>query len=400
MNLIELLKIALQALKTNKTRAALTMLGVIIGVASVILLVSIGTGLKTYITAELESMGADSLFIMPGQIGVGEGHGSTPGAGVANPKFTFEHLNEIKRKTKTIKSAMPYIENNGTISYKGETLTTQVTGTGVEFPKVYDQNVEKGSFFTLSQYNSAKKVAVLGKTAAEELFNHQDALGKKITISEQRYTVIGVLEEKGAFAGVDRDKIVYIPATTSMRQFNLDYIQSFWLQSESSKTIEQSKEEVKEILLKHFDEDDFSILDTKSLLNVIGNVLATLTAALAGIAAISLVVGGIGIMNIMLVSVTERTREIGLRKAVGATPRNILIQFLVEAVILSFFGGSLGIALGSGGALLINHFFTTTITPWSIALAFGVSALVGIIFGVLPARKAAKLNPIDALRYE
>lgn len=402
MSLLELLKIAFQALKTNKTRSALTMLGVIIGVTSVILLVSIGSGLKTYITSELESMGASSLFVMPGQLGFGgaEGQGSTPGAGMSNPKFTFEMINEIERQAKTIKFALPYIENNGTLRYQGKTLITQVTGTGVEFPQVYDQKVEIGKYFNPSQYNSAKKVVVIGKSVVEELFGSQDPIGKKITISDQRYTVQGVLEEKGSFSGVDQDKIAYIPATTAMRQFDLEYIQSLWLQSESSETVQESKEEVREILLKYLDDDDFSILDTTSLLNTISNILGILTAALGGIAAISLLVGGIGIMNIMLVSVTERTREIGLRKAVGATPSTILVQFLVEAVILSFFGGSIGIALGVGGSLIINRFFTTTVTPWAVSLAFGVSALVGIIFGVLPARKAAKLNPIDALRYE
>ena len=401
MNFAESLNTSITALKTNKLRSLLTMLGVIIGVASVILLISIGTGLKTYITKQLEDLGAGTLFVMPGQMGFGsEGQGSTPGAGVSSSKFTFSHLNEIKRRAKSLKVAMAYTENNGKISYKGKSIITQITGTGIEYPEVRNQRPEKGSYFNSSQYSTAKRVAVLGNSAAEELFGEEDPIGKKITISDQRYIVIGVLEEKGAFGGVDMDKIVYIPTTTAMRHFDMDYIQSFWLQSKSSETVEESKEEVKKILLKYFDEEEFSILDTKSLLGVISNVLGILTAALSGIAAISLIVGGIGIMNIMLVSVTERTREIGLRKAVGATPQAIMTQFLAEAVILSFLGGSIGVALGVTFSLIINRFFTTTITAWSLALAFGVSTLVGIIFGVLPARKAAKLNPIEALRYE
>jgi len=235
---------------------------------------------------------------------------------------------------------------------------------------------------------------------AEELFSQATAVGRKITISDQRYTVIGVLAEKGAFGNIDMDNQVFIPATTAMRQFDLQYIQSFWVQSQSAETVPATKQEIETILGAYLKDDEFSIIDTKSILNVISQILGTLTLALAGIAAISLVVGGVGIMNIMLVSVTERTREIGLRKAIGATPKNILHQFLIEATVLSLVGGAAGILLGVGGALIINRFFTTTITGWSILLAFGVSSLIGIIFGVAPAAKAAKLDPIAALRYE
>lgn len=403
MNFLELLLVALEALKTNKTRATLTMLGVIIGVTSVILLVSIGTGLKTYITKQLEELGANALFVFPGEleIGAGEGsRGSIPGAGMAASKFTFEHINDLKREGETIKAVMAYIENNGTIRYKGKSHITQVAGVGPEYPEIRNHQVSQGTFFNNSQYNLGKRVAVLGKSVVEELFGQENPIGKKITISDQRYLVLGVLEEKGVFFGVDADDQVFIPATTSMRHFDMENIQSLWVQSQGSETIESTKKEIEKIILRTLDEEDFSILDTKGLLSVISQILGVLTAALGGIAAISLVVGGIGIMNIMLVSVTERTREIGLRKAVGATPRAILTQFLIEAVFLSFFGGVIGILLGTIGSVIISRFFTTTITYWSIGLAFGVSALVGIIFGVAPAAKAARLNPIDALRYE
>ena len=403
MDLPETIKVALEALRINKTRSFLTMLGIIIGVTSVILLISIGTGLKTFITEQLEGLGADSLFVMPGEIHFepgGGGGGGIPGAGVAASKFTFDHISDLKREAKTIKAVMAYTENNGTMRYKGKSHITQVAGVGPNYQEVRDQKVVLGSFFTTSQYNSAKKVAILGKTVADDLFGEEEPVGKKITISDQRYAVLGILEEKGGFGGLDMDDQVFIPATTAMRQFDMEYIMSLWVQSQSSETIPQTKEEIEKILLKTLDDDEFSVLDTKSILGVISSVLTTLTAALSGIAAISLIVGGIGIMNIMLVSVTERTREIGLRKAVGATPQNILIQFLIEAVVLSFFGGLIGILLGMAGAFLIGRFFTTTVTPWSIALAFGVSSLVGVIFGVAPAYKASKLNPIDALRYE
>ncbi|MGB9911336.1 MAG: ABC transporter permease [Microgenomates group bacterium] len=403
MEIKEVFKIAFEALKTNKIRSGLTMLGIIIGVASVILLVSIGSGLKTYITRQLEDLGANALFVMPGEMGIatsGDKKGGIPGAGVANSKFTEKHLKDLKKKGKNIASVMAYIENNGVMKYKGKTHVTQVVGVGPEYPEVRNQKVKIGSFFTSSQYNSAKKVAVLGKTVAKELFNDENPVGKKITISNQRYTVLGVLEEKGAFGSIDMDNQVFIPATTAMRHFEMEKIQSFWVQAKDSQSVELAKKEIEEILGKSLKEEEFSVLDTKSLLQVIGDVLNVLTLALTGIAAISLLVGGIGIMNIMLVSVTERTREIGLRKALGATSKIILFQFLVEAITLSLIGGTIGILGGVFLALILNRFFTTTITPWSIFLAFGVSALVGIVFGVAPAAKAAKLHPIEALRYE
>jgi len=403
MILSETIKTALAALKTNKIRSGLTMLGIIIGVTSIILLISIGTGLKTYITEQLESLGADTLFVIPGEVALnsgGSGGGGVPGAGVAASKFTFAHVNDLKKKGQTIKTVMAYTENNGTMRYRGKNHVTQVAGVGPEYPAMRNQKVVLGSFFTFSQHNSAKRVAVLGKTVADDLFGQENPVGKKITLFDQRYTVLGVLEEKGTFGNLDLDDQVFIPATTAMRQFEMEYIQSIWVQSLNSETIPQTKREIEKILSRTLDDDEFSVLDTKSVLGVISSVLNVLTAALGGIAAISLLVGGIGIMNIMLVSVTERTREIGLRKAIGATPNDILVQFLIEATVLSFLGGLIGIILGIGGAFIVGRFFTTTVTFWAVALAFGVSSLVGIIFGVAPAAKAAKLNPIDALRYE
>ena len=403
MNLWEIVRLSLEALLANKTRAFLTMLGVIIGVASVILLISIGNGLKAYITEQLEGLGADALFVIPGEFEVepgGGGGGGAPGAGMAASKFTFDHLQDLKRGAGAIKAIMAYTENNGTMKYKGKAHITQVAGVGPEYPEVRDQEVSQGSFFTAAQYSSARKVAVIGATVAEDLFWDEDPIGKRMTISGQHYLVLGILEEKGSFGQIDMDDQVYIPATTAMRQFDMEHIQSFWVQSQSAETVPAAKQEIEEILLKTLEDDEFSIMETKNILSVVTQILGTLTAALVGIAAISLVVGGIGIMNIMLVSVTERTREIGLRKAVGATPRAILIQFLIEAVILSFFGGAVGVAIGVVGAFLINRFFTTLVTFWTIGLAFGVSALVGVVFGVAPAAKAARLNPVDALRYE
>lgn len=403
MDIIEVIRASLSALKTNKTRTLLTMLGVIIGVTSVILLVSLGNGLQTYITGQLESLGADSLFVAPGNLqmgGSGESGGGMQGAGMTAPKFTFEHINQLKKEGESIKNVMAYIENSATLKYKGKTHIPQVVGVGYEYPQMRNHKVVSGNFFNNSQYNSAKKVVVLGTSVVEKLFGSKNPVGEKIILANQQYQVIGILEEKGSLGGMDQDNQVYIPATTSMRQFDMQYIQSLWIQSKSSSLISQTKFETERILKKTLSKDDFSVVDTKSILNVMTSILGVLTTALGGIAAISLIVGGVGIMNIMFVSVTERTREIGLRKALGATPTVIRNQFLIEASILSIGGGVVGIVLGVLGSLLFDRFFVATIAGWSIIVAFFVSAGIGIVFGVFPAIKAAKLNPIEALRYE
>lgn len=401
MNLFELLKVAFQALKTNKTRALLTMLGIIIGVAAVILLVAIGSGLKNYITNQLEDLGSNLVIVMPGEMGLGEeGSHGPPGAGMAASNLTLDHVSLVERKAETIKRASGYTENNATIKFGQNTHTTQVAGVGWEYSKMRDQPVENGTFFTRTEQERAKRVAVLGSTAANELFGSQDPIGKRITIADSPYTVLGVLEEKGAIASISIDDQVFIPVTTALKQFDMENIISIFVESETPETVGETVNEVEEILAGELDEDEFSVLDAKDILSTITSILGVLTAALGGIAAISLLVGGIGIMNIMLVSVTERTREIGLRKAVGATPGMIMLQFLIEAVVLSVSGGIIGILLGSAGSMALNHFLPTSVTFWSVAVAFLVSSTIGIVFGVGPATKAARLNPIDALRYE
>ena len=397
--LFETFKLALITLKANKSRSILTMLGVIIGVTSVILLVSIGSGLKTYITGQLEGLGSNLLMVVPGEFDVGGEGGGQAGAGAAVSKLTIDQQKDLERNP-NIKTVMPYTENNTTVSYKGKNKITQAAGVGHEYPEIRDQHPIMGSFFTASQEQSAKKVVVLGKTVAEKLFGESDPTGKKVTLSENRFIVLGVLEKKGSLGGADMDNQVFIPATTALATFDMENLIGFWIQAKDKDSIEQAKKEVEQTLLKTMKDDDFSVIDTKSLLSVISQVLGVLTVALAGIAAISLFVGGIGIMNIMLVSVTERTREIGLRKAVGATPQIILVQFLIESTVLSVSGGIIGIILGVGGSLLINQFFPAMATTWSILLAFFVSVVIGMVFGVLPAARAARLNPIQALRYE
>ncbi len=401
--LSEIIKIAFAALRANKMRSVLTMLGVIIGVSSVILLVSIGSGLQTYITGQLEDLGAKNLFVIPGHFelapGGGQGGGGMPGAGMAASKFTRTQIRALE-KGETINRVMPYTENNATMRYKKNTHITQVAGVGFQYTDVRSQKLIKGRFFNRSEEENQKKVAVLGITVAEDLFKEEDPLGKKIGVGDGRFTVVGILEKKGSVGAVNLDDQVFIPATTALKQFDMQYFQSIWVEGKSPETMEESIAEVKKILLKYLKDDDFSVLDTKSLLTTIASVLGVLTLALGGIAAISLIVGGIGIANIMLVSVTERTREIGLRKAVGATPRIILIQFLTESVILSVGGGIMGILIGGFCSFLLSQFIPISLTFWSISIAFTVSAVVGIVFGVAPAIRASRLAPVDALRYE
>lgn len=400
--LFETLKLAAKTLKANKLRSSLTMLGVIIGVTSVILLVSIGSGLKTYITGQLEDLGSNLLMVMPGEMEMGGsgGSGGMQGAGMAAPKFTMNHQKELQAKGVHIKTVMAYTENNATLAYAGKKHITQVAGVTYEYPEIRNQQPVLGNFFNVSQQESAKKVVVLGSTVAEKLFDTENPVGKKITLSESKFTVLGVLEKKGALGGNDMDNQAFIPVPTALDTFEMDYVLAFWVQAKSKDQVDPAKEEVKKILLRTLKDDDFSVIDTKGLLSMVSQILGTLTIALAGIAGISLLVGGIGIMNIMLVSVMERTKEIGLRKAIGATPKIIMTQFLIESIVLSVGGGLIGIILGFGGSVLINQFFPAMVTVWSVVLAFLVSVLIGVIFGVMPAARAAKLNPIQALRYE
>lgn len=398
----ETIRQAIANLKINKTRSFLTMLGIVIGVSSVILLVSIGAGLQNYITDQFEDLGTNTLFVIPGSMNFGNSDesGGVPGAGMATPKFNKNHLKKLRAGVKSAKFVMPYIETSAKLSYKTNNHLTQLCGVNTDYLEVGNQSVSSGQFFTFSQEESSKKVIVLGQKAAEETFGEEDPVGKKVTVSGQKYTVLGLLEEKGSFGNVNMDDQAYAPWTTVMDQNEMETIMSFYLVAKNKDVIEDVKAEAKKVLLEDLDKEDFSIMDTKSLLNTISSVLSVLTLALGGIAAISLLVGGIGIMNIMLVSVSERTREIGLRKAIGATPQAIRNQFLTEAVVFSLTGGIIGILLGVGASLIIGQFINTAVTLWSVLLSFGVSSLVGIVFGVTPAAKAAKLDPIKALRYE
>ncbi len=408
MTFKKLLKIAWRSVKSNKSRSLLTTLGVIIGVASVIILVSLGSGLKDYITSEMQDMGSNLVMVMPGDIdlkkmGAGGAGGSAMSSGLAaiqSSKLKLEYIDDIQQGVPQVKDIVGLVMGSALVRYQNELVSSQIMGTTENYTELTKYNFITGGFFNKADVNSGRKMAVIGHKIAEDLFGDNPAVGEKIKIGDYRYTVVGVIEEKGGQGTMTPDDKIYIPITVAQRQFGQDNIGLILAESKSSDDVPVVVNSIEELLKRRLKEDEFTVLDQKEILSTVSGILNTLTVALGGIAAISLVVGGIGIMNIMLVSVTERTQEIGLRKALGAKPEIILTQFLIEAVVLSVGGGIIGVLLGSGGALILGKFMPTTITLWSVVLAFAVSVAIGIIFGVAPARKASQLSPIEALRHE
>jgi putative ABC transport system permease protein len=394
MNFEELITLSLKAIWGNKLRSFLTTLGIIIGVFSIIVLVSIGTGLQSYITKEVSAFGPNLIYVIPGNI-------SSAGPVLTN-RITIQDAKTLQRKLEPIAKVAPVIESASTIKYKNKQIKgAYVYGTSSTYPQTMQTiKVVKGIFFTAGHEQSGSKVAVIGNTVNDKFFKDTNAVGKKIFIGSRLYTVVGVLKKQGTMFGIDMDNIAYIPVTVAKEQFGQNIVSEIMVSANDKTLVPIVKKQIKDTLLKRLTEDDFTIETAESTLATISNVTNMLTLALGGIAAISLLVGGIGVANIMLVSVTERTREIGLRKALGAKRRDILLQFLIEAVMISVTGGVIGIALGMIVSFIIALLLVSNVTLWSVLLAFGFSVAVGIIFGMAPAIRASKLNPIDALRYE
>jgi putative ABC transport system permease protein len=398
----EITKLAFRSLLRNKTRSVLTMLGIIIGVASVILLISIGNGLQKYITDQFEQLGANLVVVVPGRVARGGGNALANGPpNFSGSKLTLSDADRVSKLGAPIEMAGAGIETPGKISYLGKSRYTTIGGMSATYMKIRNLEVSAGRNITDSDVRTSRNVTVLGKTVVEKLFGTGPAIGREVTIGGQKFQVIGILKSLGSGGlGVDTNDFAFIPITSAQQTFGLKTIMVIGVKSDTKENIPQVINIVKKELLKKYKDDDFSVVDQSSLVESINQILGVVTIALGGIAAISLVVGGVGIMNIMLVSVTERTREIGLRKAVGAKPNDILYQFIIEAVALSVTGGMIGVAIGGLGALALSSFVATSVSIWSVFLAFGVSAGVGIIFGVAPAARASKLNPIEALKYE
>lgn len=388
----------------NKTRSFLTTLGVVIGVLSVILLTSIGNGLTVFVEQQFQNLGSNLLIVTPGEIVNEQGQFSQDQAALsfATSKLTIDDSKALERAGYPITLAVPLTGSNGEARTTVGKRSGMVVGTTPGYSEARNTRTSKGRFLSESDLAGNRKVVVIGSKIAEKLFPGSNPVGQLITINKLRFEVIGVAEAKaaGSFGGPDIDSFMYVPITTAKISLGVDKVMEIMVQSASKDQLLRTKTLIQTTLSKRMDSKDYSVTDQSEILKTIQTILGTLTVGLAGIAAISLVVGGIGIMNIMLVAVSERTKEIGLRKALGATPNNIMLQFLIESAVLSTLGGVIGIILGVLGALALRSFFPATPALNSIILAFGVSLATGIVFGVFPARKAAKLNPIDALRYE
>lgn len=403
IDFMSLIRVAVNSLVRNKSRSVLTTLGIVIGVAAVIVLVAIGTGLQGYVTRQFESLGANTIYVMPFKATDSEGRfrGTGGPPSTTNKGFNQRELELVRRLGEPVTKAVPLIEKTVEVTYKGETDTKYVVASNEDYPEVRGVTVERGRWFSQVEEQRGRRVVVLGQAAAEDLFGETSPLGKAVTISVASFTVVGVMAKIGsAGIGPNIDDAVYLPLAAAQRLFDVASFDVILVKVSSTEVIVEATKLIEKEIGKVRDKDKFSVVDQSQILATITGILGAVTAGIGGIAAISLLVGGIGIMNIMLVSVTERTREIGLRKAVGATPRVILVQFLIESVVLALLGGMVGVGLGMGGSLILNRFLPTQVSWGSVMLAFGVSAGVGIVFGVLPARRAAKLSPINALRYE
>jgi putative ABC transport system permease protein len=394
VRLAEAWRVALDALRANRLRSVLTMLGVVIGVAAVVALVAIGTGTKQQIERQVEGLGSNLLIVVPGRLEAG----SAPSVST----LSLDDVDAVSRIVGDRSRVAVTVASGETVRAGSRSTFASVQGVLETTPTVFVRHLDRGSYLTRSDVNTARRVAVLGAGAAGQLFGDRDPVGRQITVGGVRFRVIGTFEPLGQSLGVDRDSEVHIPVTAAQRLLGTDRIDALAIRAPDRDRIDALGAHVVAKLSERHPDTDFSAVTQEQILGVLGDILGVLTGVLAAIAGISLLVGGVGVSNIMLVSVRERTKEIGLRKAVGARPRDIGLQFLLEAVLLTTIGGILGMALGIGAALLVDRLtpVPAAITWWSLTLAFGVSAAVGIIFGVVPAQRAGRLDPVVALRTE
>jgi putative ABC transport system permease protein len=386
--------VALDALRANRLRSGLTMLGVVIGVGAVVVLVAIGTGAKREVEAQVQGLGSNLLIVVPGRVEIG--------AAPAVSRLSMSDVDALTRVVGDRNRIAATVSSGERVRAGTADKFTSVLGVLETTPQVFVRSVGRGAYLTRADVDTQRRVAVLGSSVAAALFGDRDPVGQQVTIAGVRFRVIGVFDPVGQSLGVDRDNEVHIPITTAHRLFNTTRIDGFAIKAPDAATVDDLGRRVVAELSRRHPETEFSAVTQEQILGALGRILGVLTGVLAAIAGISLLVGGVGVSNIMLVSVRERTREIGLRKAVGAKPRDISLQFLLEAVLLTCLGGTLGMALGIGSALLVEAVspVPAAVTWWSLALAFGVSAGVGIVFGVVPAQRAGRLDPVVALRSE
>jgi putative ABC transport system permease protein len=395
MNIVELINTVLTALSKNKLRTFLTMLGVIIGVFSVVSLVSVGAGLENFITERFNALGSNLILVAPGKADFSD----DPAKYFSKNKLADEHIELIERYVgDSIEAITPSIRLSVLAKNKTKTFRSGMIAGNSDAFSVFDNTMSSGRFFNNSEVRSKAKVVVIGPLVREELFGAKDAIGESIKINEESYVVIGETTPKSS----QFDDRVFIPYTTAMEYFEVDVFSSIGMKAKEGVNVDTLMKQVELALLRDLEEDDFSVLSQSEILGTITNVIGVITVGVGAIAGISLLAGGIGIMNIMFVTVTERTREIGLRKALGATPNSIGVQFLLESTFLSLTGGLIGLLLSLLTSILVKKFvgLDMSVSLWSVILAFGFSAFVGMVFGTYPAIKAAKKDPIDALRYE
>ncbi len=410
MKLTEILRIAWEAILKNKVRSFLTMLGIIIGVAAVIIMVAISAGTEATISEQITSLGSNLLFVQSSF-----SRGGPRSMGASSGGLVYDDAAAIEQGVPGVKAVIVEQQASETIKTGSVTLEDiTVLGSTTEFPSVRDMEVAQGRYFNETENERKQKVAVLGSDLATELFSGTNPIGQVITVGTTKMTVIGVMAPKGTVGDVDYDSRLYVPIKVVFQKFTPsmfarimgDSVRMLYVEMEDGANLENVTQQIELLLAKRhnvsLDSLDFSVTSQQDIINTRESTTAAFRSLLAWVAGVSLIVGGIGIMNIMLVSVTERTREIGIRQSIGATPDDIRMQFLAEALLLSIIGGLIGMGAGIGGALLFGSLsdMRTVIVPSSILLAFGSAATVGAFFGFYPANKAAQLDPIEALRYE
>jgi putative ABC transport system permease protein len=400
--MIEHLRAALAAILANKLRAALTMLGVIIGVLSVALLVSVGDGARKYLDDTLSGIGTNLLSVTPGRRETRGGFAGPPG-NIARP-LTMDDVHALERQGTLLREVSPIVMGSGAARYQSRQRDTTIIGVGAPFAELRNMRVDVGTFVRDEDVAARRRVAILGRTMVHELFGDENPLGKPIRLAEGRFRVIGILEHKGTSLGFDLDDIVIVPATAAQDLFGQDHLTQVVTAAKTKEDVKGAMDEVEEILARRRNgERTFTVQSQDDLISVFGTLTSAMTLALLAIASVSLVVGGIGIMNIMLVSVRERTREIGVRRALGATRTDVLLQFLIESLAIATTGGLVGLALGAGLVALVTRVAPSVplrFSPWIALVAFSAAFVVGVVSGVVPARRAARLDPVEALRYE